>query len=84
MLLIPAIDLKDGHCVRLVQGDMNQSTTFSDQPEAMAKRWLDAGARRFDHRTCSDQLIARHRQCRGTYNGMTQEVLTQNAAPLLM
>jgi phosphoribosylformimino-5-aminoimidazole carboxamide ribotide isomerase len=46
MLLIPAIDLKDGHCVRLVQGDMNQSTTFSDQPQAMAKRWLDAGARR--------------------------------------
>ena len=46
MLLIPAIDLKDGQCVRLVQGDMNQSTTFSDQPEAMAKRWLDAGARR--------------------------------------
>ena len=46
MLLIPAIDLKDGQCVRLVQGDMNQSTTFSDRPEAMAQRWLDAGARR--------------------------------------
>ncbi len=46
MLLIPAIDLKDGQCVRLVQGDMNQSTTFSDRPEAMAERWLDAGARR--------------------------------------
>ena len=46
MLLIPAIDLKDGQCVRLVQGDRNQSTTFSDQPEAMATRWLDAGARR--------------------------------------
>ena len=46
MLLIPAIDLNDGQCVRLVQGDMNQSTTFSDQPEAMATRWLDAGARR--------------------------------------
>jgi phosphoribosylformimino-5-aminoimidazole carboxamide ribotide isomerase len=46
MLLIPAIDLKDGQCVRLVQGDMNQSTTFSDQPEAMATRWLNAGARR--------------------------------------
>ena len=46
MLLIPAIDLKDGHCVRLKQGDMNQSTTFSDDPAAMARRWLDAGARR--------------------------------------
>jgi phosphoribosylformimino-5-aminoimidazole carboxamide ribotide isomerase len=46
MLLIPAIDLKDGHCVRLQQGDMNASTTFSEDPAAMARRWLDAGARR--------------------------------------
>ena len=46
MLLIPAIDLKDGHCVRLQQGDMSASTTFGDDPAAMARRWLDAGARR--------------------------------------
>lgn len=46
MLLIPAIDLKDGKCVRLQQGDMNVSTTFGDDPAAMARRWLDAGARR--------------------------------------
>ncbi len=46
MLLIPAIDLKDGHCVRLKQGDMDQSTTFGEDPAAMARRWLDAGARR--------------------------------------
>ena len=46
MLLIPAIDLKDGHCVRLQQGDMRASTTFSDDPAAMARRWFDAGARR--------------------------------------
>ncbi len=46
MLLIPAIDLKDGACVRLQQGDMNASTTFGDDPAAMAQRWLDAGARR--------------------------------------
>ena len=46
MLLIPAIDLKDGQCVRLEQGDMNASTTFGDDPAAMARRWLDAGARR--------------------------------------
>ncbi|MDO4593153.1 MAG: 1-(5-phosphoribosyl)-5-[(5-phosphoribosylamino)methylideneamino]imidazole-4-carboxamide isomerase [Comamonadaceae bacterium] len=45
MLLIPAIDLKDGQCVRLKQGDMDQSTTFGD-PAEMARRWLDAGARR--------------------------------------
>ncbi len=46
MLLIPAIDLKDGHCVRLQQGDMRAATTFSDDPAAMARRWLAAGARR--------------------------------------
>ena len=46
MLLIPAIDLKDGHCVRLIQGDMDQSTTFGEDPAAMAAKWLDEGARR--------------------------------------
>jgi phosphoribosylformimino-5-aminoimidazole carboxamide ribotide isomerase len=46
MLLIPAIDLKDGKCVRLEQGDMKAVTTFGDKPAAMARRWLDAGARR--------------------------------------
>ena len=46
MLLIPAIDMKDGKCVRLEQGDMNVVTTFGDDPAAMARRWLDAGARR--------------------------------------
>ncbi|QIL69910.1 1-(5-phosphoribosyl)-5-[(5-phosphoribosylamino)methylideneamino]imidazole-4-carboxamide isomerase [Diaphorobacter sp. HDW4B] len=46
MLLIPAIDLKDGHCVRLKQGDMDQSTIFGDDPAAIARRWADAGARR--------------------------------------
>ena len=46
MLLIPAIDLKDGHCVRLKQGDMSASTTFSEDPAQMARRWVDAGARR--------------------------------------
>ncbi len=46
MLLIPAIDLKNGHCVRLKQGDMEDSTTFSEDPAAMARRWLEAGARR--------------------------------------
>ncbi len=46
MLLIPAIDLKDGKCVRLKQGDMNDSTTFGDDPSVIARRWLDAGGRR--------------------------------------
>ena len=46
MLLIPAIDLKDGHCVRLKQGDMDQSTTFGEDPAAMARKWVGQGARR--------------------------------------
>ena len=46
MQIIPAIDIKDGHCVRLKQGDMQDSTTFSEDPAAMARRWVDAGARR--------------------------------------
>lgn len=46
MLLIPAIDLKDGKCVRLRQGKMDEDTVFSDDPAATAKRWVDAGARR--------------------------------------
>lgn len=46
MLLIPAIDLKDGRCVRLRQGDMNDETVFSDDPVATAGRWVEAGAKR--------------------------------------
>ncbi|MBS1169449.1 MAG: hisA [Burkholderiaceae bacterium] len=46
MLLIPAIDLKDGLCVRLKQGDMEQATVFSDDPADMARHWLAQGARR--------------------------------------
>ncbi len=46
MLIIPAIDLKDGQCVRLKQGLMEASTVFSDNPAAMAQHWLEQGARR--------------------------------------
>lgn len=46
MLLIPAIDLQDGKCVRLRQGRMDDETVFSDDPLAVAARWVDAGARR--------------------------------------
>ena len=46
MLIIPAIDLKDGQCVRLRQGLMEDSTVFSDDPVAMAGRWVAAGCRR--------------------------------------
>jgi phosphoribosylformimino-5-aminoimidazole carboxamide ribotide isomerase len=46
MLLIPAIDIKDGKCVRLQQGDMNKETVYSDRPVEIANKWVEAGARR--------------------------------------
>ena len=46
MILIPAIDLKEGHCVRLRQGNMDDSTVFSDDPVAMAGKWEAQGCRR--------------------------------------
>lgn len=46
MLIIPAIDLKDGACVRLRQGRMDDSTVFSDDPVSMAAKWVEGGCRR--------------------------------------
>ena len=46
MLIIPAIDLKDGKCVRLKQGRMEDDTVFSDDPVATATHWVNEGARR--------------------------------------
>jgi len=46
MIVIPAIDLKDGQCVRLRQGEMDSATVFSEDPAAMARRWVESGARR--------------------------------------
>ncbi|WP_237057418.1 1-(5-phosphoribosyl)-5-[(5-phosphoribosylamino)methylideneamino]imidazole-4-carboxamide isomerase [Microbulbifer sediminum] len=46
MIVIPAIDLKDGQCVRLRQGEMDDATVFSDDPLATAQHWVDQGARR--------------------------------------
>lgn len=46
MLLIPAIDIKDGRCVRLRQGDMSDATVFSEDPSRMAAQWVEQGARR--------------------------------------
>jgi len=46
MLLIPAIDIQDGKCVRLRQGRMDEATVYEDDPAAAARRWIDAGARR--------------------------------------
>jgi len=46
LIVIPAIDLKDGRCVRLKQGRMSDETVFSDVPEEMAVRWYEQGAER--------------------------------------
>ena len=46
MVVIPAIDIKDGRCVRLRQGDMNDATVFSEDPVAVARHWLELGASR--------------------------------------
>lgn len=46
MIVIPAIDLKDGQCVRLRQGKMEDETVFGSDPVEIARRWVDAGARR--------------------------------------
>jgi phosphoribosylformimino-5-aminoimidazole carboxamide ribotide isomerase len=46
MLIIPAIDLKDGECVRLRQGRMDDSTVFSDDPVSIAAKWVAAGTKR--------------------------------------
>ena len=45
MMVIPAIDVKDGRCVRLRQGDMAAETVYSDDVASMARRWEEAGAR---------------------------------------
>jgi phosphoribosylformimino-5-aminoimidazole carboxamide ribotide isomerase len=46
MLIIPAIDIKDGRCVRLKQGRMDEETVYGGNPLEMARRWVKAGARR--------------------------------------
>ena len=46
MLIIPAIDIKEGQCVRLLQGDFNRTTVFGNNPAEMAVRWRNGGARR--------------------------------------
>ncbi|MDP6666017.1 MAG: 1-(5-phosphoribosyl)-5-[(5-phosphoribosylamino)methylideneamino]imidazole-4-carboxamide isomerase [Dehalococcoidia bacterium] len=46
MEILPAIDLRNGHCVRLTQGDYDRESVFDDDPAAVARRWADQGARR--------------------------------------
>jgi phosphoribosylformimino-5-aminoimidazole carboxamide ribotide isomerase len=46
MLIIPAIDLKGGKCVRLYQGEIDKATVYADDPAEMARRWQEEGAKR--------------------------------------
>lgn len=71
MLLIPAIDLKDGRCVRLRQGRMDDVTVFSDDPVAMARRWADAGCRRL-HLVDLDGAVAGVPKNEGAIKAITQ------------
>src|SRR5258707_13650891 len=57
MIIIPAIDLKDGHCVRLEQGRMESATVFSKEPAKAAAQWAQKGARRL-HVVALDGAIA--------------------------
>lgn len=80
MLLIPAIDLKDGKCVRLRQGRMDDETLFADNPVEMAGKWVDAGCSRlhlidlngaFEGKPVNADVI--HRICE-TYPGIPIQV----------
>ena len=59
MLLIPAIDIKAGRCVRLRQGRMEEETVFDDDPVAVAERWVEQGAERL-HLVDLDGAVAGH------------------------
>jgi phosphoribosylformimino-5-aminoimidazole carboxamide ribotide isomerase len=67
--LIPAIDLKGGHCVRLKQGRMDDATDYGDDPVAMARRWQAQGARRL-HVVDLDGAFAGHPENRAAVEGI--------------
>jgi phosphoribosylformimino-5-aminoimidazole carboxamide ribotide isomerase len=73
MLLIPAIDLKDGKCVRLKQGRMDDATVFSDDPVAMARHWAQQGCRRL-HLVDLDGAFAGEPRNRALVERMTAAV----------
>ncbi|WP_303784716.1 1-(5-phosphoribosyl)-5-[(5-phosphoribosylamino)methylideneamino]imidazole-4-carboxamide isomerase [Azovibrio restrictus] len=73
MLIIPAIDLKNGQCVRLKQGLMDQATVFSENPADMARHWLDQGARRL-HLVDLDGAFAGKPKNEGAIKAILDEV----------
>ncbi|MGI4813301.1 MAG: 1-(5-phosphoribosyl)-5-[(5-phosphoribosylamino)methylideneamino]imidazole-4-carboxamide isomerase [Janthinobacterium lividum] len=76
MLLIPAIDLKDGQCVRLKQGDMQQATVFSENPAAMARHWVNQGARRLHLVDLNGAFVGKPRN-EGAIRAIIEEVGTE-------
>ncbi len=73
MLIIPAIDLKNGQCVRLKQGLMDQATVFSENPADMARHWLEQGARRL-HLVDLDGAFAGKPKNEGAIKAILDEV----------
>ncbi len=73
MLIIPAIDLKDGQCVRLKQGLMEEATVFSESPAEQARHWLDQGARRL-HLVDLDGAFAGQPKNQGAIKAILKEV----------
>ncbi|HET7775605.1 MAG TPA: 1-(5-phosphoribosyl)-5-[(5-phosphoribosylamino)methylideneamino]imidazole-4-carboxamide isomerase [Azospira sp.] len=73
MLIIPAIDLKDGQCVRLKQGLMEEATVFSESPAEQARHWLDQGARRL-HLVDLNGAFAGQPKNQGAIKAILQEV----------
>jgi len=73
MLIIPAIDLKDGQCVRLKQGLMEEATVFSESPADQARHWLDQGARRL-HLVDLNGAFAGQPKNQGAIKAILQEV----------
>jgi len=79
VLVVPAIDIRGGKCVRLVRGDYDRETVFGDDPASMARRWVEAGARalhlvdldgaragRSENDRAVEAILAELRRCDGT------------------
>ena len=73
MLIIPAVDIKNGKCVRLLQGRMDQETVFSEDPAGMARKWARAGARLI-HVIDLDGAFAKHPQNMNAIEKIVQSV----------
>ena len=80
MLLIPAIDIKDRKCVRLREGRMDTATVFSDDPVAMATRWVEAGARRL-HIVDLDGAVAGEPKNAGVIRGIATATSSSRTPP---